>query len=119
MLFLFYTDGSRTIIDIEADGNCLFRAISDQLYHDFGNNHAEIRDEICNYISAHKEYFAVFLVLDDKDAANTDDGEDAADFESYVESMRQDGDWGGHLELQAAARLYRSVTPLSAFGLCC
>jgi len=108
LLFLInpLSDGSRTIIDIEADGNCLFRAISDQLYHDYGNNHAEIRMEICDYMTKYKEDFEVFLVLDDKDAVE-DDGEDASDFETYMHNMRQDGDWGGHLELVAAARMYR------------
>lgn len=86
----------------------MFRAISDQLYHDYGHNHAEIRHEICNYIAGYKEDFAVFLVLDDADAVE-DDGEDASDFESYIRSMRQDGDWGGNLELVAAARMYRYV----------
>jgi hypothetical protein len=40
------------------------------------------------------------LVLDDEE-------EDAPDFESYVSNMRRDGDWGGHLELVAASRMYR------------
>jgi OTU-like cysteine protease len=102
---LSLVDGTKTIIDIEADGNCLFRSISDQLYHDFGSNHAEVRDEVCNFLEGHKDDFSVFLVLDDEDAA--EDEEDASDFETYVYNMRQDGDWGGHLELVAAARMYR------------
>lgn len=51
----------------------------------------------------HEDDFKVFLILDDKD------DEDAADFESYIASMRQDGEWGGNLELVAAARRYRYV----------
>ena len=86
----------------------MFRAISDQLYHDFGNNHVQVRHEICDFIAGHKEDFAVFLVLDDQDAASAEE-EDARDFETYVHNMRQDGDWGGHLELVAAARMYRCV----------
>jgi len=57
-------------------------------------------------MTKYKEDFEVFLVLDDKDAVE-DDGEDASDFETYMHNMRQDGDWGGHLELVAAARMYR------------
>ena len=89
----------------------MFRAISDQLYHDFGNNHVQVRHEICDFIAGHKEDFAVFLVLDDEDAASAEE-EDARDFETYVHNMRQDGDWGGHLELVAAARMYRCVEML-------
>lgn len=99
--------GTLTIVDMESDGNCLFRSISDQLYYDYGNNHHEIRDDICNYIEDHKDDFIFFLVLDDKDAAEND--EDATDFESYVTNMRHDGDWGGQIELLAASRVYRYV----------
>jgi OTU domain-containing protein 3 len=106
-----FPDGTLTIVDIEADGNCLFRSMSDQLYYDYGANHFEIRQEICDFIEGHKDDFSVFLVLDDKDAGEND--EDASDFETYVANMRQDGDWGGHLELVAASRMYRYVFFLS------
>lgn len=105
-------DGSRTIIDIAADGNCLFGSLSDQLYYDDGRNHAEIRHQVCNFMEEHKDDFVVFLVLDDEDA--TDDEEDAPDFDSYIDSMRRPCEWGGHLELVAAARLYRYVCVYSA-----
>jgi len=87
------------------DGNCLFRSLSDQLYYDFGNRHSEVRSEVCDYLAAHEEEFSVFLVLDE-----AEEDEDAADFETYVSNMRQDGEWGGNLELVVAARLYRYVS---------
>lgn len=83
-----------------ADGNCLFRSLSDQLYHDFGNNHELVRREVCDYLAGHESEFSAFLVLDDED-------EDASDFTTYVETMRRDGEWGGNLELVVASRLYR------------
>ena len=95
-------DGSKTIIDIDADGNCLFRSLSDQLYWDFGHQHSETRNEVCDYLEAFEEEFSVFLVLDEEE-----EDEDAADFETYVNNMRQDGEWAGNVELVAAARLYR------------
>ena len=95
-----FQDGKRTIVNIEADGNCLFGSLSDQMYYDFGNSHSEIRHDVCNFIEAMEDEFACFLVLDDDD-------EDATDFDSYVQSMREEGQWGGNLELVAAARLYR------------
>lgn len=98
--FFTHADGSKTVVDMSSDGNCLFRSLSDQLYLDYGINHDEVRSEICDYLEAHEDEFSIFLVLDEED-------EDAADFDSYVQSMREDGEWGGNLELVAAARLYR------------
>jgi OTU domain-containing protein 3 len=109
---IFIADGTKSIIEMSADGNCLFRSLSDQLYHDFGSRHVEIRDEVVDYMEDHKDDFVVFLVLDDQD--DTDDmgngmanDNDATDFESYCHDMRQDGTWGGNLELVAAAKVYR------------
>jgi hypothetical protein len=93
-----WIDDNRAIVDMDADGNCLFRAISDQLYWDFGNSHESIRQDISDYLEAFEKDFSGFLVLEED--------EDAADFESYIYNMRQDGEWGGNLELVAAARLY-------------
>lgn len=85
---------------MDADGNCLFRSLSDQLTHDYGSNHADVRDKVCNYMAGHKNFFCDFVALNDND-------EDAPDFETYVSNMRQDGEWGDHVELVAASRLYR------------
>jgi hypothetical protein len=98
-----WTDGNRTIMDMDADGNCLFRALSDQLYWDFGSMHADIRSCICDYLEAFEADFSSFLVLDDED---DEEAKDATDFETYIYNMRQDGEWGGNLELVAMARLY-------------
>ncbi|GAX12057.1 OTU domain-containing protein 3 [Fistulifera solaris] len=93
-------DGTRTIVDMSADGNCLFRALSDQIHGDYGNQHADVRTEVCDFMELHEDDFKVFLILDEDD-------EDAADFESYISALREDGEWGGNLELVAAARHYR------------
>jgi hypothetical protein len=50
----------------------------------------------------YKDDFKHFLVHDEDDA-----DEDATDWETYVNKMRESGEWGGNLELVAAARLYR------------
>jgi hypothetical protein len=39
-----------------------------------------------------EEKFKLFLVFEDDEGNNS---EDAADFESYIDSMRRDGTWGG------------------------
>ena len=101
-----------TIADMAPDGNCLFRSLSDQLYADYGNMHEEIRSDICDYMEQNKDDFQVFLVLDDD---SCDEGDDGKDFESYIKTMRGVAEWGGNLELVAAARLYeRNVTVFSA-----
>jgi OTU-like cysteine protease/SEC-C motif len=111
MCILSLKDGL-TIADMAADGNCLFRSLSDQLYADYGNMHEEIRSDICDFMEQNKEDFQLFLVLDD-DSCN--EGDDGKDFESYIKTMRGVAEWGGNLELVAAARLYeRNVTVFSA-----
>jgi len=78
----------------------LFGSLSDQLYHDLGYMHGDVRHEVCDYIDAMREEFQNFLILEEDD-------EDVADFDSYVHNMREDGEWGGNVELVAASRLYR------------
>ena len=88
------------IQEMNADGNCLFRSLSDQLYHDAGSQHALVRNEICNHLSRHREWFECFLLMYDED-------EDVVDFDEYVAKMREDGEWGGNVELVAASRVYK------------
>jgi len=104
------TDGKREIIEMAADGNCFFRSISHQLYHDFGKRHELIRHEVCNYLEDNKDEFSIFLLLDE-------DEEDVREIDSYVAEMREDGTWGGDVEIVCAARLYkRQVTIFAASG---
>jgi hypothetical protein len=105
------SNGEREIIEMEADGNCLFRSISHQLYRDFGQRHDLVRQEICKYLEDNKEDFSIFLLLHEEE-------EDVMDFESYVNEMRKDGTWGGDVEIVCAARVYkRNVTIFSASGI--
>lgn len=87
------------IVKMAPDGNCLFRSISDQLFGDYGNAHLDVRSAVCDFIENKKEEFQVFLV---------------EEFELYLESVRQEGEWGGNVEVVAAARLYqRKITVYS------
>ena len=104
------SNGNREIVEMEADGNCLFRSISHQLHNDFGENHDAVRNEICNYLEENKEDFKIFLLLDDEE-------EDVMEFEDYVSEMREDATWGGDVEIVCAARYYkRQITIFSATG---
>lgn len=72
------------------DGNCLFRALSDQLYG-HSARHAQLRQETCDHLAARPEKFAGFV--DDKP------------FDQYIKLMRENGTYGGHLELHAFAQM--------------
>ena len=64
---------------IIGDGNCLFRAMADQL--GFGEErHREIREKVVHAILADKEYFQDFI-----------DGEEVDSIEAYCEEMSKDG----------------------------
>jgi OTU domain-containing protein 3 len=76
---------------IEADGNCLFRSISDQL-HQHQNHHSEIRQQILHFIEENAEHFQLFI-------------EDDESFVDYLSRMRENGEWGGHQELYAASQV--------------
>jgi len=64
---------------IIGDGNCLFRAMADQL--GFGEErHCEIREKVVRAILTDKEYFQDFI-----------DGEEVDSVEAYCEEMSKDG----------------------------
>lgn len=93
------------IRDVRRDGNCFFRAVSDQLYGT-EEHHAYLRGCACDYMQRNEELLTPFL-------ADTDDS-----FSSYVDDMRCDGVWAGNLEVQAISmvcvaniRIHQSAKP--------
>lgn len=84
------------------DGNCLFRALSDQLYGHPGR-HAQLRHETCDHLADRPERFAGFV--DDKP------------FDQYVRLMRENGTYGGHLELHAFAQMKQKQIKIVQPGL--
>ncbi|EGG14254.1 OTU domain-containing protein [Cavenderia fasciculata] len=83
------------IKDVAGDGNCLFRAIADQL-EDNPEQHMKYRQNIVRFIGSNKEMFAPFI---DEDENET--------FEEYVEEMQRNASWGGNVEIQAASLIYQ------------
>ena len=73
------------IKEVEGDGNCFFRSISDQLVGS-ENNHREYRDLACNYIENNKEFLKFFM-------------EDDKPIDEYLEEMKKDSTWGGNIEI--------------------
>ena len=60
------------------DGNCLFRALSDQLYGTPAH-HLKLRQDICEWIETHKERYAPFV-------------EDERGLDYHLACMRQQGE---------------------------
>jgi OTU domain-containing protein 3 len=77
--------------EMEPDGNCLFRSLSDQIAGD-ASGHRDLRQRIIDYVETNRDDFEPFM-------------EDDEPFDDYVDRMREDGEWGGNQELCAAARL--------------
>ncbi|KAI0655672.1 hypothetical protein C8Q70DRAFT_409354 [Cubamyces menziesii] len=85
------------------DGNCLFRALSDQLYGT-PSYHLKLRQDICDWIEAHKERYAPFV-------------EDERGLEHHLSCMRQQATYGGHLELSAFAHMTKRNVKVIQPGL--
>ncbi|KZV80894.1 cysteine proteinase [Exidia glandulosa HHB12029] len=85
------------------DGNCLFRALSDQLYGT-QNYHSKLRDEICDWIAARPDRYAPFV-------------DDERGLDVHLRCMRTPGTYGGHLELSAFAHLKRRNVKVIQPGL--
>jgi len=77
--------------EVEGDGNCLFRAISDQLHGD-PFKHKELRKEVVNYIKNHREDFEPFHF------------DESVPFEHHLELLERDGTYAGNDSLVALAR---------------
>ncbi|KAI8081785.1 uncharacterized protein BX664DRAFT_201146 [Halteromyces radiatus] len=76
---------------ITGDGNCLFRALSDQ-YYGYDKHHRSIRQEVCQYLQQHKETYQYFV-------------EDDIPFDRYIANLQQDGFFGGHMVIVGFAKL--------------
>lgn len=72
-----------------ADGNCFFRALSDQRWGD-DSHHEALRRDVISYMRANRTDFEPFIEDDEK-------------WDTYIARMAEDGTWAGNLELQAAS----------------
>ena len=73
------------VIEIEGDGNCLFRAVSHQLYLDEGH-HNELRQQAVAHMEKHRERFIPFC---------------PTNFDEHIKNMKTSGYWGDDLEIRA------------------
>ena len=75
------------IKEVKGDGNCLFRSVSEQIEGD-ENNHQIYRQKCVEYMKENKDEFSPFLEEDEP-------------FDTYIEKISKDGEWGGNLEIYA------------------
>ncbi|KAL4872600.1 hypothetical protein BDV12DRAFT_134353 [Aspergillus spectabilis] len=125
----------------EGDGNCLYYALSDQLYGDF--NHADhIRTRLADHIFANREYFMNFMAAAGGErraprraaaeaARNSYCSSSSASpapppsvkdkersFDSRVAETRKNGVWGGAEEIQAVCQSFkRNVNVYTMYGI--
>ena len=118
---------SLVVKEIIADGNCLFRALADQLEFvgatvegDDKEGDAEknftfvdLRFMAADHLRSHADEFAPFLGVEPI----------SQQFEGYCNNMESDGEWGGQIELRALSaslrrqiHIYDMSTPLIIMG---
>lgn len=85
------------------DGNCLFRALCDQFYGS-PSQHLQLRKDICDWIESHAQRYQPFC-------------EDERGLSAHLWCMREQGTYGGHLELSAFAHFARRNVKVIQPGL--
>ncbi|KAK4857015.1 hypothetical protein QYF36_023696 [Acer negundo] len=75
---------------VQGDGNCQFRALSDQIYLT-PEHHEFVRQQIVNQLKSNPEIYEGYVPMA---------------YDDYMEKMSRSGEWGDHVTLQAAADLY-------------
>ncbi|KAK7392476.1 hypothetical protein VNO78_20915 [Psophocarpus tetragonolobus] len=90
---------------VEGDGNCQFRALSDQLYNT-PDHHKYVRKQVVNQLKSHPEIYEGYVPME---------------YGEYLEKMSKSGEWGDHVTLQAAADSYgvRIFVMTSFKDTCC
>ena len=88
--------------EITGDGNCMFRAISDQMVGG-EDMHDQYRSLSISFMRDNREDFAPFV-------------EDDEDFSHYIRRMSQSGTWGGNLELQALSQVLQVNIKIHILG---
>ncbi|KAI0295135.1 hypothetical protein B0F90DRAFT_1811544 [Multifurca ochricompacta] len=89
--------------DTTGDGNCLFRALSDQLYGT-ESRHLQLRKDICDWIQSHSLTYAPFV-------------DDERGLDVHLSLMRQPATYGGHLELSAFTHMKKCNVKVIQPGL--
>nr|GEU82377.1 OTU domain-containing protein isoform X1 [Tanacetum cinerariifolium] len=77
-------------LKVSGDGNCQFRALSDQIYRST-DHHKLVREQIFHQLKAHSELYAAYVPMA---------------YDEYLKKISTAGEWGDHVTLQAAADVF-------------
>ncbi|OMO67396.1 Ovarian tumor, otubain [Corchorus capsularis] len=77
-------------LKVEGDGNCQFRALSDQFYRT-PEHHEFVRQQVVNQLKSYPDIYEGYVPMA---------------YDDYLEKMSKSGEWGDHVTLQAAADTY-------------
>lgn len=77
-------------LKVQGDGNCQFRALSDQFYRT-PDHHKFVREQIVNQLKANPRIYEGYVPMA---------------YGEYLKKMSKNGEWGDHVTLQAAADTY-------------
>ncbi|KAG8645261.1 hypothetical protein MANES_10G048900v8 [Manihot esculenta] len=75
---------------VQGDGNCQFRALSDQLYRS-AEHHKVVRERIIFQLKSYPQKYEGYVPMA---------------YSDYLKKMSRTGEWGDHVTLQAAADTY-------------
>ncbi|XP_024983778.1 OTU domain-containing protein DDB_G0284757-like isoform X2 [Cynara cardunculus var. scolymus] len=75
---------------VQGDGNCQFRALSDQFYRS-PEHHKFVRRQVVNQLKLHPEIYEGYVPMA---------------YSDYLKRISKSGEWGDHVTLQAAADSY-------------
>jgi hypothetical protein len=78
-----------SVVPVEGDGNCLFRAAAHQIYGDEGL-HYVVRQKCCDYMEAEAEFFSQFVVGG------------RVMFPLYLQAKRTNACWGDDPEIEVS-----------------
>ncbi|RDY05376.1 OTU domain-containing protein, partial [Mucuna pruriens] len=74
-------------VKVSGDGNCQFRALSDQLFRS-PKHHKHVRKEIVKQLKDHRTLYECYVPMK---------------YKQYYKKLAKYGEWGDHVTLQAAA----------------
>eukprot|EP01084_Bolivina_argentea_P244400 409418_1 len=77
------------LIEVDADGNCLYRCFAINIYNDT-MKHMLVRNECCKYMRNNREFFENFI----------------PEFDLRMNEKVQEYEWGDHVDIIALSELY-------------
>jgi OTU-like cysteine protease len=116
-MFSLHLISCRADTDMHArTGNCLFRALSDQLYNTT-KRHDEIRSSVVEYVRTNRSHFEPFVLANVEDdlirsqpttrsSRSRKSSVDHDPFDIYLENMAKPNTWGGDIEITAFCAVY-------------